>query len=297
MMSWCLPFSRQRYKVSEKMENPQMSVDEMLKYIRDFSLDGGVHGNQGYQRVLLQLFGLVGSGKSLLINSCKYVLEGGEYVMHASDEPTAVRKTYQLTPNITIADNRPMIGHYDRDLPTLYAQLGSFLPLDERVEKLYEYEDLVEKVEETDLAPNSTDLIVPVLVYCGTVWIEGDKTEMSSILRGCRTMTGLFPIIIITRKNNPSAEETGRQFRLAGAEQVVLVENYTKEDHLRTLGKDTAILTFLRSALEDVTFRMSERRDVIRERAERKKFLIKYMHHVVLEREIQKLRATHRSSR
>ncbi|XP_077129897.1 uncharacterized protein LOC143785109 isoform X2 [Ranitomeya variabilis] len=199
------------------MENLQMSVDEMLKYIHDFSLDGGVH--------------------------------------------------------------------------------GSFLPLDEMVEKLSEYEDLVEKVEETDLAPNSTDLIVPVMVHCGGALIEKDATEMSSFLQGCRTMTGLSPIIIITRKNNPYAEEIERRFRLAGAEQVVLVENYTKEDHLRTLSKDTAILTFLYHALQDVTFRMSERRHVVRERAERKKFLIKYMHHMVLDREIQKLRATHRTNR
>ncbi|XP_069591208.1 uncharacterized protein [Ranitomeya imitator] len=272
------------------MENPQMSVDEMLKYIHDFSLDGGVHGNQGYQRVLLQLFGLIGSGKSLLINSCKYVLEGGEYVMHASNEPTGGRKTYQLTPNITIADNRPMRDIFPKELPTVYAQLGSFLPLDEMVEKLREYEDLVEKVEETDLAPNSTDLIVPVMVHCGGLQIEEDATEIRSFLRGCRTMTGISPIIIITHKNNPCAEEIERRFRLAGAEQVVLVENYTKKDHLRTLGKDSAILTFLYHALQDVTFRMSERHHVVRERAERKKFLIKYMHHMVLDREIEELR-------
>ncbi|XP_073505025.1 uncharacterized protein [Phyllobates terribilis] len=279
------------------MQNPQMSVDEMLKYIRDFSLEGGVHGNQGYRRVLLQLFGTVGSGKSMLINSCKYVLEGGEYVMHASDKPTVVRKTYQLTPNITIADNRGMMYVGYREIPTVYAQLGTFLPLDEPVAKLTEYEDLVEKVEETDLEPNSTDLTVPVLVHCGGLQIHEDAAEMNSFLRGCTTMTGLSPIIIITRKNSTSVEEIERQFRLAGAEHVVLVENYMEEDHLRTLGRDTAILTFLCNALQDVAFRMSERRDVIRERAERKKFLIKYMHRAVLEREIAKLRSNHRSSR
>ncbi|KAM4026450.1 uncharacterized protein ACNLHF_026685 [Anomaloglossus baeobatrachus] len=273
------------------MEAPQRSVDEMLAYIREFSLDGGVHGDQGYQRVLLQLFGPVGSGKSMLINSCKYVLEGGEYVMHVSDEQTAVRKTFQLTPIITIADNRGT-GHliYHRDIPTLYAQLGSFLPLDERVDRLYEYEDLVEKVEKTDLAPNYSDLTVPVLVHSGSLYPYEEASEINALLRGCTTMTGISPIVIITRKNNPNAAEIERQFHLAGAEQVLLVENYTREDHLRTLGRDHAVLTFLYNALQDVTFRMSERRDVIKERTERKKFLIKYMHQTVLEREIQKLR-------
>ncbi|CAI9541107.1 unnamed protein product [Staurois parvus] len=55
-----------------------MDIRELRANIMNFSLDEGNLGSQGYTRVLLQLFGYTGHGKSSFINSCKYVLENGE---------------------------------------------------------------------------------------------------------------------------------------------------------------------------------------------------------------------------
>lgn len=243
----------------------------MRDYIGDFSLDGGVHGNQGYSRVLLQLCGPMASGKSMLINSCKYVLDGGDYIMHASGIETLVRQTYPLTPNITIADNRCFARMNYSEIATAYAQLGAFTPLDERVDRITTYDEMIDIVEETDMAPNYTDLTVPVYVCSARHHYHEDWVEMATFLRGCRTMTGITPIIVITHKNDTSTAQIERRFRLAGAEQVVLLENYTEEDDLRTLGRDTDILKILYTALQDVTYKMSLRRQTARERTERKK--------------------------
>ncbi|CAI9545467.1 unnamed protein product [Staurois parvus] len=55
-----------------------MNSKDLTANIMNFSLDEGDLGSQGYTRVLLQLFGYTGHGKSAFINSCKYVLEKGE---------------------------------------------------------------------------------------------------------------------------------------------------------------------------------------------------------------------------
>ncbi|XP_069838457.1 uncharacterized protein [Dendropsophus ebraccatus] len=277
------------------METSQRVAAEMSGVIQNFSLDGGPHGAQGYSRLLLQLCGLVESGKSMLINSCKYVLEGGDYTMHASDEQTNIRKTYQLTPNITIADNRGIPRMDYINIATVYAQLGSFCPLDEPVERFTEYDALIETIEETDLDPNYTDLTVPVFVYRGAMALHENAAVMTSFLRGCRVMTGISPIIVITNKNSQYAAQLEREFQIMGAEHVVLLENYTREDHMKTLRKDTDILTFLHSALQDAIYRMQQQRDSVKERTERKKFLIKYMHKEVVTKEIENLKRSWRT--
>ncbi|OCT70199.1 hypothetical protein XELAEV_18037120mg [Xenopus laevis] len=59
-------------------------VNQLTEYIKKFS--DCPTGNQGYDRVLLQLFGFLGHGKSSFINTCKYVLEDGEYQNYANSK-------------------------------------------------------------------------------------------------------------------------------------------------------------------------------------------------------------------
>ncbi|XP_073491520.1 uncharacterized protein [Aquarana catesbeiana] len=274
------------------MAGPQRPLHEMRDYIRTFSLDTLPHGNQGYQRVLLQLVGHIGSGKSALINSCKCVLDDGEFIMYAkaTDAPGAVtssRTAYELTPTISIVDNRPVIIMMKMEMAEVYAQLGNFRPLNGPVNKNWTFYDYMTTLEETELNPNYTDLIVPVLVDDTRFHFGSEQEEIQTFLRECKLMTGFIPIVVITNKGSRNTSEVRNKFIAMGAEQVIPVEIYTTENRERTRGKDTDILIFLYNALQDVAYYMSQQRDLRRERLERKKFLLKYMHDVEIEKKVQ----------
>ncbi|OCT70192.1 hypothetical protein XELAEV_18037113mg [Xenopus laevis] len=86
------------------------TINQLTEYIKNFSLSDCPTGNQGYDRVLLQLFGLLGHGKSSFINTCKYVLEDGEYQNYANSKKseggdTVARVTFPLTETLTLVDN------------------------------------------------------------------------------------------------------------------------------------------------------------------------------------------------
>lgn len=97
-----------------------MSNAELRDLIGSFSFQKCKRGSQGFRRVLLQLFGFLGHGKSSFINTCKYVWEdmGFSNIAKASDDDeghTMVRITYPLTQTITLVDNRGFckMGSYE----------------------------------------------------------------------------------------------------------------------------------------------------------------------------------------
>ncbi|KAM3916910.1 uncharacterized protein RB166_016076 [Leptodactylus fuscus] len=146
---------------------------QLQDFILNFTLDDGPHGDQGYSRVLLQLFGYTGHGKSSFINSCKYVVEKGETFKPCANAGekvgggamTMARKAYELTKNITIVDNRGYITMNSFQRAEMYAQLGNFIPIGQVVEWSDNYSAMMSKVEDAELNPNYSDLIVPILVY------------------------------------------------------------------------------------------------------------------------------------
>ncbi|XP_041432705.1 uncharacterized protein LOC108705458 [Xenopus laevis] len=270
-----------------------MDHNQLRDDIQNFRLDNCPLGNQGYNRVLLQLFGYVGQGRSALINSLKYVLSKGKYIMHAESgcAITLERKAYELTPTITVVDNRGLAHMNNFEMRTVYAQLGNFMPLNEKVEWRYGYEDFVYKLEDADLDPNYTDFIVPVFVHTvQCVLIENEKGKTRDIFRNCRNLTGVFPIVVLTSKTHGNYFEVEKKFRCLGAERIVAVENYFEDDQLQTLGRNTDFLMLLKSALDDVTFRMEYPRNPREERIERKKFLLKYAHDTDVAKREEKLK-------
>ncbi|KAM4632420.1 uncharacterized protein O3C94_018923 [Discoglossus pictus] len=262
----------------------QRAMDEIKKYICNFSLDKCAHGNQGYNRVLLQLFGYMGHGKSSLINSCKYVIRDGEYKVYAKtatagSSVTKSRTSYKLTGTITLVDNRGCATMNSFETGEVYAQLGNFLPLDQPVVWTKGFDDMMTRLENSEMDPNFTDFIVPIFVYsCKKAMAEEEKEEIKNFLFNCRKMTGFYPIIVLTHKTSGDFYEMEKAFRLMGAEQVMKIDNYTAEDHLKSRGKHSEILKLLYNVLEDVNFRMREIRNPIKERIERKKFLLKFAH-------------------
>ncbi|KAM4632194.1 uncharacterized protein O3C94_018725 [Discoglossus pictus] len=279
----------QKNRQERESQRPKNHI-HLKDEINRFSLTQGelAAHNNGYNRVLLQVFGFLGHGKSSFINSCNYVLKDGEYKMHAQAAVTyggltMGRISYPLTPSITLVDNRGFSTMNKYEMGEIYAQLANVLPLDKPVTWQQGYEDFVYRLEESEMDPNFTDFIVPMLIYSVRKGIsEEELPEMKQILLDCRRLTGIFPIIVLTHKTSENYFEVESRFKRIGAEVIYAVENYTKEDHERTRGRHTDILSVIYDALEDVKFHLEMPRNKRWERIERKKFLLKYAHQCYL---------------
>ncbi|XP_056390578.1 uncharacterized protein LOC130284344 [Hyla sarda] len=258
-----------------------MDSQAMIDYIRSFRLDSCRHGNQGYSRVLLQLFGYTGHGKSSFINSCKYVLDDGPYKVYAKvarsdNKPgTMIRNSYELTDTVTLVDNRGCVKMTKYEIGVIYAQLGNFQPLDNKVEWQENYMDMVETLLNSERRDQSSDFIVPVLIYSADCSLT-NYNDIKEILIAARDITGVFPTLVLTHELSQHLQEVIESFRQMGVKNMFSLENYTKEDSMKTRGKHETILKCLHEIIKDVEFRMLEERDVIGENIERKRILLKF---------------------
>ncbi|KAM4025998.1 uncharacterized protein ACNLHF_026399 [Anomaloglossus baeobatrachus] len=266
-----------------------MASQSMRDYIRNFTMDNGPRGNQGYSQVLLQLFGYTGHGKSSFINTCKYVVDDGPYVAHAkvagsAEKPeTMVRNAYDLTENITLVDNRGCVKMNKNEIGEIYAQLGNFLPLGKEVNWQTAFRDMMELLLQSERLDLSSDFVVPVLIYSADCLIV-DVNEMKEILLAARNITGIFPTVVLTHELSSHLSEVQESFRRMGVKNMFALENYTAKDNIKTRGKHETILNCLQGILKDVEFRMLEERDAIGERINRKRFLLEFAHRRDMER-------------
>ncbi|KAM4632413.1 uncharacterized protein O3C94_018915 [Discoglossus pictus] len=148
-----------------------MEIEQLKEYITNFSLDNcKPHGNQGYNRVLLQLFGYLGHGKSSFINTCKCILEEREFqvLADAGDSQggkTTKRIPYELTDTIIMVDNRGFKTMNAYETGEIFAQMGNLVPLNLEVEWQTGYTDIMSRMEESELTAKYSDFIVPIFVY------------------------------------------------------------------------------------------------------------------------------------
>lgn len=201
------------------------------------------------------------------------------------------RKAYDLTENINLVDNRGYTTMSGFQRAEIYAQLGNFIPIGEKVEWTDNYRDMMVRLEDAELNPNYSDFIVPILVYSATCQLSGsDRKEVQEFMDNCVTMTGVVPIVVITKKKSGDFIEVEKAFKRMGAENIISIENYTKEDHIKTQGRTRDTLTIIASALTDVGFRLGEPRNSRRDWGERKKFLLYYIHKADQEKKEQEWR-------
>ncbi|XP_044158501.1 eukaryotic translation initiation factor 3 subunit A-like [Bufo gargarizans] len=264
-----------------------MDPVQLKEAILSYSLDNGPHGNQGYSRVLLQLFGFTGHGKSSFINSCKYVLDDSDtYTKYAvagerSDggAMTMERKSYELTENISIVDNRGYSRNNSLERAEIYAQLGNFIPIGEKVEWMDNYTDMMNRLQDAELNPNYSDFIVPILVHsASSMFTDSERKEVQTFMKNCVQMTGVAPIVVITKKESGNFIELENKFRQMTADDVIAIENYTEKDQIKTLRRTKDILTILKIALDGVRYRLTKGRDARKEWVERKKFMLDFIH-------------------
>ncbi|XP_077303054.1 uncharacterized protein LOC143923319 [Lithobates pipiens] len=261
-------------------------TDKLKEYIISYSLNDCPEGNQGYNRILLQLCGYLGHGKSSLINSCVHVLQDRKQqftVVAQSGEAqgglTMERKSYPLTPTITIVDNRGCSTLNGFETGELYAQLGNFIPLDLKVEWTKGFEEMLTRLEDSELEPNFRDIIVPIFVYSVKRDVAPSEVqEMKNFLTNCRNLTGIFPLIVLTHKTSGNLTKLHDLFEGMGAEEIISVENYTAEDHTDTRGRHFQFLNLIYKALEDVDFKMQKPINKRKELAKHKTFLFSFLH-------------------
>lgn len=282
-----------------------MDSDSTKEYIQDFSLDKCKLGNQGYNRVLLQLFGFTGHGKSCFINSCKYVIDDGPFKIYAEPASgvishgakTMKRSSYKLTKTITLVDNRGCFKMDKDETGEIYAQLGNFLPLDTEV--IWQddgFDASLAKLMNAEREDHSADFIVPLFVYSAKTVISNYQVkELKELFDTAKKITGLIPIVVITRALNSNLPDVKEKFRLMGVDTMFSLENYTVEDHQKTRRKHETILKCLYEIIKDVEFRMREKRNPIAEKIDRKSILLNFIHERDQEKTV--MEAEHRAKR
>ncbi|CAJ0962127.1 unnamed protein product [Ranitomeya imitator] len=143
------------------------SIPEMTDYIKNFSLKDC--NKKGFSRVLLQLFGYLGHGKSSFINTCKYVLDDTEFKPYADVKNndggnTTERITYELTDTLTLVDNRGCSIMNEYETGEIFAQLGNLLPLNKQV-AWSKGIGLVDRIIQAERSVQTSDFIYPIFVY------------------------------------------------------------------------------------------------------------------------------------
>ncbi|XP_077350313.1 uncharacterized protein LOC144000381 [Lithobates pipiens] len=265
-----------------------MDMDELKHVINNFSFDRCKKGNQGFNRCLIQLFGLAGHGKSSFINTCIYVWQDGEYQNWAkADEEhgghhgghTLERIPHKITSNIMLVDNRglPKMDGYGSG--EIFAQLGNLLPLGRNVEFTKGF-GLVDRIVRSEKLVKHSDFIAPVFVHSVKHIIPPEEmNELKSVLHTARDLTGIYPIVVLTHKNYGNLTTVESSFRDMGIERIFAFENYTHEDHFKTRGRHEEVLKFLQEVIKDAQFRVEhETRNPVKEMHDRKQFVVNYVH-------------------
>ncbi|CAJ0949425.1 unnamed protein product [Ranitomeya imitator] len=278
-----------------------MDSDEMRRFIENFSFDKCKKGNQGFNRVLIQLFGLLGHGKSSFINTCIYVWKDCEFEnwsksMDKDGGHTTERIPYELTENITLVDNRGCGKMDDKESGVIFAQLGNLLPLGKEVQ-WGEGFGLVERMVKAEKEVKTSDFIFPVFVYR---WISDvsilvkkeitnpEKEDLKLLFQTAQKLTGVIPIVVLTHKTAGSLTKTEGIFRDLGIDRIFSFENYTREDHMKTRGKHE-------ESLETLQFRVEQPRDPSEEMKMRRKLVLNYIHECDIkeqQRKVEKMKAS-----
>lgn len=255
----------------------------MSDYIRSFRLSD-IEGNKGYKRVILQIFGLPGNGKSSFINSCKFVIDG-VFVAHAEATDarnnhggeTTKRIPYDLTESIWIVDNRGMPTLDRFQTGEIFAQLANLLPLNQEVEWVEDFDKNVDRImSEVNNEDSLKDLLVPVFIHSLKNLIPND-VEYKEVLNTARKLTGIPPYIVLTHKYSGDADSMKSIFTKMGTKKIYTIENYTAEDQLKERENHEEIIKFLTEVLEDIIFSVRHMGDPREERKKHLSFIIKYM--------------------
>ncbi|XP_075037554.1 uncharacterized protein LOC142098618 [Mixophyes fleayi] len=241
-------------------------LERILRHTPGTTLQNSTHG---YQRVALQMFGYTGHGKSSLINSCLCVVknEGYQNLSGAGQSDgamTRIRKEHNLTNTLVMIDNRGFNKLKLQENLEACAQLRSLRDFEEVTWE--ENTNLAETLRQLPLKYSNrpADFIVPVLVYSATLtWNRNDGSVIEKLITNAFRITGIHPIVVITRCAAENVDEIVRKFGDLGVMRRLCLENYTENEPQRSPQKDKKILEFLHACIEEAErgIRMSQNQD------------------------------------
>ncbi|XP_073416770.1 uncharacterized protein [Dendrobates tinctorius] len=277
----------QRSRLRASPVRTMQSIPEMTDYIKNFSLQDC--NNKGFSRVLLQLFGYLGHGKSSFINTSKYVLDDTEYKIYADVKNndggnTKERFTYELTDTLTLVDNRGCSIMNEYETGEIFAQLGNLLPLNQTV-SWSKGIGLVDRIVQAERLVQTSDFIYPIFVYSVKKGLSNNEAvEIKELLTTARNLTGIFPLVVLTHKTNSNLGDVRTKFENMDVERIFPLENFTPEDHMKTRGKHEDVLKLFIEIIKDIEYRMERFSSPEDEREKRKQFVLNF----VYERELRK---------
>ncbi|XP_073416649.1 uncharacterized protein [Dendrobates tinctorius] len=260
-----------------------MDDEGRRRKIRDFTFDKCKRGNQGFQRILLQVFGYSGHGKSSFINTvmCVWFISDYKNWANAADtdeENTTERLTYQLTKNIVLVDNRGCSKMDTYEIGEIFAQLANLLPLDKSVDWSKRFQ-LVDRIVEAETDVKASDFTIPIFVYRVTNSPSLElKEELKEIFHTAIQLTKVVPTVVLTHRNHENYKEIQNMFMDIGVDKVFGVENYTDRNPKKKRETHEAVIQFLYEVISDAQFRANEPRDADQEMIDRKTFVMKYVH-------------------
>ncbi|XP_077350295.1 uncharacterized protein LOC144000370 [Lithobates pipiens] len=260
-----------------------MDIQALTAIIRSFRFTDSEKAKHGYKRILLQLFGFLGHGKSSFINTCKYVLDGGDYVNHAGADSsdagrTTSRISYKLTEDIILVDNRGCGTMNSHETGEIFAQLANLLPLDQEVEWSKGFR-LVDRIVDAETEIQKSDFIFPIFLYSLKMGIyDSDIEDLKQLLDTAKMLTGIFPFIVLTHKTHGGMSRIERKFQDMGAERIFTLENYTPEDHFKTRGRHEDVLKFFHEIIKEAQFKVKQVWDPVQGFKERKQFVLKFIY-------------------
>ncbi|XP_041433476.1 uncharacterized protein LOC121398352 [Xenopus laevis] len=290
-----LPLLISGHEVSWLLGRKMDKITQLTDLIKNFSFADCAAGNLGYDRVLLQLFGFLGHGKSSFINTCKYVLEDGKYHNYTNSEmslggDTKVRITYPLTETMTLVDNRGCSVMNEYETAELYAQLANLLPLDKGVEWNQDF-GLADRIVEAESVVKSSDFIYPIFIFSVNQRLPHQEiTMIKELLEKARDLTEIFPTVVLTHKTEGDLRDMKAKFENMGVERIFALENFTPEDHIKTRGRHEDVLEIFSEIIKDIKFHMERAKDPPEQkRIERKKHLLNMVHKREMEKKEEEI--------
>lgn len=257
------------FQVTDPSDTPQLSP-----YIKSYQLPRGP-----FKRILIQLFGYAGHGKSSFVNSCLFAVTGSFHDLagEATSQggKTIDRRGYQLTNNITIVDNRGFSKMDSAEEWEIYAQLCNCVPLNEVVMWNKTLDERLSLVTQRALEQTS-DVIVPVLIYSSQKSLSGDEHKnIQEFLKQAQRLTRILPFVVLTKSKMAKGSSLKETFSGMGMENVYCLENYLLSDHLAIRSKHHPILTVLYDVLDCVNFHMESNSNFQSQRQDWLSFLMK----------------------